>query len=154
VESLQRVLSLKTKFQENHDYRRAYYWKRAWATAWGRFNSDKEAQRIFKLCDDASLESSGDLSSIISKFSVEWSRHYPEALEYQVSVNSRNFSELLTNLESRPIYVNLNYPSYLQVTLLYSGSSRLTGGKWISMVERRLEWLKSSKYRVLCNRRP
>lgn len=150
MESLQRCREICTQFEAHPERREAYYYKRAWARTWGLFNASKEAQRIFELCDNASLEAGGDFTSIISTFLEEWSKHYPQAREYQTLPLSKRMS----HVEAAPLYRKLDYPYYLQVTLLYTGSSRQEGGNWISMVEHRLEWLKSSECTLLPYRAP
>jgi hypothetical protein len=141
VNKLQRAREVQEKFKEHPDYRRAYYYKRAWAIAWGYFNSKRDAEDIFELCDDASIESNGDFSSIVSKFVDQWRLHYPLALKYQ----SNDWNQLLSDIEAEPLHRKLDYPFYLQVTVLYTSSSNLKGGEWLEMVERKLEWLKDSK---------
>jgi hypothetical protein len=147
VEKLQQGHRLQEKFAGYTDYRTAYYYKRAWATAWGLFDSDKEAQDIFELCDNTSLESNKNFSSIVSKFVEQWGLHYPQSLKYR----SNDWDQLLSQIEAVPLHQKLDYPYYLQVTVLYNGSSSIKGGEWLSIVERRLEWLKTSKY-ILAHR--
>ena len=139
---MQQEPKLHEKFKDYPDCRRAYYYKRAWAIAWGLFNSGEEARAIFYLCDAVSLEGNGDFASIVSKFVEQWNLHYLHSLEYQ----SSDWDQLLSQIEAEPLYKKFVYPYYLQATVLYTGSSSIKGGEWISMVKRRLEFLRSSMY--------
>lgn len=141
VNKLQRAQEVQKRFKEHPDYRRAYYYKREWAIAWGYFNSNKATDHIFELCDDASIESDGDFSSIVSKFVDQWNLHYPLSPKYRPN----DWNQLLSEIEAEPLHRKLDYPYYLQVTVLYTGSSNLKGGEWLEMVERKLEWLKDCK---------
>ena len=144
MRNLQQGHNLQEKFKTSPDYRRAYYYKRAWAIVWGLFDNDKDAKTIFELCNNKSLDSKGDFFSIVSKFVELWSLHYPQALEFQ----SHHWEQLLSQIEDEPLHRRLDYAKYLQVTVLYSGPSSMKGGEWLSLVERRLDWLKTSKYDI------
>lgn len=141
VEKLQRGRKVLEKFNDSPDCRRAYYYERAWAITWGLFDGDKNARDVFEACAAASQETSGDFSSIISEFMERWSLHYPQTAQYQ----SNDWNQLLSRLEVEPLPKRLDYPYYLQVTVLYTGSSNAQGAAWLSMVERKLVWLKERK---------
>ena len=101
---------------------------------------------MFYSCDGISLEDNGDFASIVSKFVEQWNLYYPHSLEYQ----SSDWDHRLSQIEAEPLCKKFVYPYYLQVTILYTGSSSIKGGEWISMVKRRLEFLRSSKYNLTC----
>jgi hypothetical protein len=141
VASLQQESKVQEKLNKSPEFRRAYHYKRAWAIACGYYNTDKATRDVFDLCDKASIENNQEFSSIISTFIKQWSLHYPQALKYQ----SKDWNQLLTQIETEPLQQRMDYPYYLQVTVLYTGSSNTKGGEWLSMVERRVKLLKNSK---------
>lgn len=124
------------------EYQKAYYYKRAWAVAWGLFDAERVTKDIFGLCDEVSLSGNKTFSPIVSHFLERWGNHYPQTLDY----TSNNWDHLLSLIEAQPLSKRLDYPHYLQVTVLYTGPSSLEGGEWLSMVERKLPWLTTSKY--------
>ena len=57
-----------------------------------------------------------------------------------------DLERVLIAAQNEPFHMNmLGFPYLMQVFMIYSGSSKLKAGKWVSLVGRRVDALKDRK---------
>jgi hypothetical protein len=57
-----------------------------------------------------------------------------------------DWESILLAAEEEPLHAKLDFPYYIRVSLLYTGSSKAKGGEWLAMVDRKVVKLKERKF--------
>ena len=64
------------------------------------------------------------------------------------SPSEADWESILLAAEEEPLRAKLDFPYYIRVSLIYTGSSKAKGGEWLEMVNRKVVKLKERKFRL------
>ena len=62
--------------------------------------------------------------------------------------SAKDWVDILERLELLPLHKKMGYDKYVRIDVIYTGSSDLAMGVWLSMVERRLQKLEHRKWLI------
>lgn len=63
----------------------------------------------------------------------------------------KDWERFLLDAQNEPFYMNMqvDFPYFIQVSMMYSGSSKVKGGEWLSFMDRRAVVLKERKFLIV-----
>ena len=67
-------------------------------------------------------------------------------LDIPASPTEEDWTRMLMEAQNESFYAKMpDFPYFIQISLVYSGSSKLKGGEWLSLVDRKVVALKNRK---------
>jgi len=159
VKKIQAGEKVRERLDEHECIREAYAYIKRWARVRG-INKILSDQKIFQLVQNyqsdiserAKIDRLPAASNLVREFFNKDAQSYDPLVDAEgiESQNMENWESVLIALDSLRFYEKMiDFPQFVRVAVTYSGPSRMKGGEWISMVERRITKLEERLNKVI-----